>query len=576
MTTNELIEHWKLSESPEMNFYDAIDILDNSISEIRSGVPYTDEQLLDLRGIHLFTIQISLGISSTYQSFDSMNGRKTFHDLSYLISKYELPCISGIENEKVDIVKKNTYGDCGIGYKDTDTNALKDIEERIALFKEQREYLLSSTGKTTDHILYTESDSSLDDCITSLGLISSRDIYSCYFYIPEIRETDLYLNSALSKILQKAESKINQITKLIDALENQRKKDKQIKKANKLVKTNNNQSNVVFGRTREKMIAEAKKTHYYLTTLTPDRIKSDQAYLVSKWAKETVFKTDKKVMGSLAVMKRVKDGLPEEQTVMPVTSSPVGYFDWDIWSIVHSNLKDHINEKVDINHLTKSFSISDRQKKENEYSKAFISSISLLSNTWIIYRYNEGIKEVTFAEPLLSCNLAKERDRTTGEEKEFFILTSVCKFYERAEQLNQVMSFDEKLFKIEYYDKNGILVKLAHTPKNMTLITHLLEHIYKFKYYYENPRKNKDATDEDDAKRYKKIKFDTLFDLVEVNNRKSKLSYGRKVEGCFQYWKSLNYIDCDIVKKASQRGKSYDYILLKYPEAPEDTPKLSS
>lgn len=573
MTTNELIEHWKSSESPEKNFYDAIDLLDNSISEIRSGVPYTDDQLLDLRGIHLFTIQISLGLSSTYQSFDSMNGRKTFHDLAYLISKYELPCISGIESEKEDIVKNNIYGDSGIGYKDTDTNALKNIEERITLFKEQREYLLSSTDKTTDYISYTESDSSLDDCITSLGLISSRDIYSCYFYIPEIKETDLYLNSVLNKILQKSEAKINQITKLLNALENQTKKDKQIKKANKLVKTNNNQSNVVFGRTREKMIAEEKKTHYYLTTLTPDRIKTDQAYLVSKWAKETVFKTDKKVMGSLAVMKRVKDGLPSEQTVVPVTSSPVGYFDWDTWSIVHSNLKDHINEKVDINHLTKSFSISDRQKKENEYSKAFISSIGLLSNTWIIYRYNEGTKEVTFAEPLLSCNLAKERDEITGEEKEFFILTSVCKFYERAEQLNQVMSFDEKLFKIEYYDKDGILVKLAQTPKNMTLITHLLEHIYKFKYYYENPRKNKAATDEDDAKRYNKIKFDTLFDLVGVNNRKSKLSYGRKVEGCFQYWKSLNYIDYEIVKIAKQRGKSYDYILLKYPD---NMPSFSS
>ena len=266
----------------------------------------------------------------------------------------------------------------------------------------------------------------------------------------------------------------------------------QIKRATKLVKTNNNQSNVVFGRTREKMIAEAKKTYYYSTTLTPDRIKEDQAQLISKWAKETVFKADKKVMGYLAVMKRVPK---EEQLdlITPLTSSPVGFSDWDTWSIVHSNLKDHIDEKFDIKYLTKSFSISDRQKKENEYSRDFISSIGLLSNTWIIYRYNEGTKEVTFAEPLLSCNLLKERDKITGEEHEYFILTSVCKFYERAEQLNQVMSFDEKLFKIEYYDKDGVLVKLAQTTKNMTLITHLLEHIYKFKYYYENPRKIKES-----------------------------------------------------------------------------------
>ena len=138
------------------------------------------------------------------------------------------------------------------------------------------------------------------------------------------------------------------------------------------------------------------------------------------------------------------------------------------------------------------------------------------------------------------------------------------------------MSFDEKLFKIEYYDKEGILTKLTQTKATASLVAHLLEHIYRFKYYYEHPRKTKDGKEEERGKHYNKILFETLFDLLEADDRVKKLRWGRRIEGCFQYWKSLNYIDYEIERKANQRGKSYDYILLKYPEAPEDTPKLSS
>lgn len=601
MNIHEQIAKWNSTDRRFWVYFDAIDILDTALYQKRENITDFSEQELDvLRKLHLYSLEVSIHIAPMYRNPEQLEGRIYFHEFSDFLSKHNLALLEKNPKTYDKYTTEGTFkdirGEIAKNPKDKlfslnrvlPSNSLAEsiyqqYEKLINVFIYFSEFYEISSKKAIEIALSEHSgDLSVKDLMTSMlaqitAIPTEKELYNCFYYIKEFGETEESHEKTISVLFSRLIDRTKTSIKILSNFcKSGTKSSIKPKNANRLGLTNNNVSSIVFGKTREKMIAEEKKTYYYLTTYTPDRIKEDQAGLIAKWAMETVVKSDKKVMGALAVMKRVEDGLPEEQTVMPVTSSPVGNFDWFVWSTIQTNLKNFLDQKIDICHLANSFSVIERQRGESEYTKDLASSLISLSNTWILHKYKEGTKEITIAEPLLSCSFIKEEDLITGEVHEYFVLNTISEFYERAEKVNQIMSFDEKLFKIEYYDKDGILTKLAQTKTTASLVIHLLEHIYRFKYYYEHPRKTKDGKDEKRGSYYNTISFETLYDLVGADDRVKKLRWGRRIEGCFQYWKSLNYIDCDIVKKANQRGKSYDYILLKYPEAPEDTPKLSS
>lgn len=599
------ISEWNGLEKPFLVYYDAIDILSVALYQIRENITTFSEQELEvLRKIHLYTLEAYLNLAPKYRNPKQLEERTYFNDMTGLLARHNLALLENnpttYDQKKADgtfkdikeEIKQNPRYKLYSLNRVFPSNSLSEsvyqqYEKLVNVFSFFPEFYEISSKKALDVDLEAYSKDldlqslikSLVDTITTVP--TQRDLDNCFYYIKEFGETEKSHEETLSVLFSRLIEKTKTCIELLSRFCNGgAKSSRKPTNSKRLGLTNSNVSNIIYGKSREKMIAEAKKTPYYLTTYTPDRIKEDQANLIAKWAMDTVVvKSDKKVFGSLAVMHIVPKeelSLEPQKEVKPITSSPVGNFDWFVWSTVQTNLKDFLGEKVEINFLANAFSVVDRHRGESGYTKSLLSSLVRLSNTWILHEYYEGTKKITIVEPLLSCSFVKERDLITGEEHEFFELHTVSEFYEKAEKLNQIMSFDEKLFKIEYYDKEGILTKLTQTKATASVVAHLLEHIYRFKYYYEHPRKTKDGKEEERGKHYNKILFETLFDLLEADDRVKKLRWGRRIEGCFQYWKSLNYIDYEIERKANQRGKSYDYILLKYPEAPEDTPKLSS
>lgn len=571
------LDKWSSSLDTNKELFASVDLLGEALSLMeQESYSFNEYELSILRDIHLYIVRFTLGIGKGVWTFEKDGAAFYVRDLRDLIHTFNFKCISfNPINYELNLFKKATLNvkfpdDFSNKYglsKTLDEDSLSyEVYQRYSRISDIQHYYNSSN----EVAFYIFEKAKIDEKspIIKFTFVTQEDLLSSYFFCPQIGETEddheKLLNSFFSELEEKLLRELDALNSVL-ALKKAKEKEK-FKSSEKLVLTNSNVSNIIFGKTREKMIAEARKTPYYLTTYSPDRLKEEKAQIIADWAKETVFKADKKVLGQLAVMKTIPQ---EEQLdlVKPLTTSPVGDFDWYVWSSVHSNLKTLLNVEIELPQLRNAFSVSERQYGVTEYSKAFDSSIGLLSHTWILYKYMDGTQEITVAEPLLSCKLIKKRDQLTGKEKEYIILTSMSKFYERAESLNQVVSFHEDLFKIQY-EEDGVKKKLAQTKNTVILISHLMEHISKFKYFQEHKKRNKNPNGDNKKTEdnFNKISFNTLFELTKADNRKKRHDIAKRVEHCLSYWKTLGFIDYSIrMKKDSAGGIPYDHIILFNP-----------
>lgn len=571
------LENWASSFDSSKNLFSSLWLLEDCLGLINlGGYSFSDQELSIMRDIHTYSMRFLLGIGKGTWT-DQEDGTASYDlELSDLIHKFKFRCLSfNPINYELNLHKKDSLNlkisdDFSNKYglsKTLDENSLSyEVYQQYTRISDIQNYY--NTSSEVAFYLFKKVNREKENPILNFTFVPPEDLLSCYFFCPQIGETEedheKLLHSLFSELEEKLIGELDSINTILSSKKNNERR--KFKPSEKLVLTNNNASSIVFGKTREKMIPEARKTPYYSTTYTPDRLIEEKAQIIADWAKETVFKADKKVLGHLAVMKTISK---EEQIelVKPLTTSPVGDFDWYVWSSIHSNLKNLLNEKVEMRALRNSFSVSERQYGVTKYSEAFDTSAGLLSHTWILYKYIDGKKEVTVAEPLLSCKIIKEKDQETGAEKEYFILSSMSMFYERAEQSNQVISFHEDLFKIEY-EEDGEKKKLAQTKNTVRLVNYLLEHISKFKYFQEH--KNKRSKESEEPKKrednFNKISFETLFKLTNADTRKKRHDIVERVKHCLDYWKSLDYIDYGIrMKKEGAGGTQYDYIILFNP-----------
>lgn len=525
----------------DISYYDAIDILDKALYEIReNNVIFSEEDKETLRYFHKFTLAVSLHLLQPYKDINKIKNRTVFNDLPFLIAKYKLPFLKDIEDDK-DFLETSK-----LIYESTVSGEFRNNQDYSTPIKDQ---ILK------DKNLDGHSRSLFLDNI-DIAVLSRTDIAACYSFIEDIGETYEQHRIDFFKLLKTKQLKLK---KLFDVAS----KNQKTKKPNKLVSPNNNPSWKVFGNSNSKL--KENETPYFSVTYTQEELLESRSLISTNFARDITVKDTKTLTGQLALMSSVDRSIQQERA-KPMLSAPLSNFDRYVYSNTVACLRNYINKKVDIDLLLTSFSGTDRIREETDFTRSFVNSLTRMRSTSVFFEYRTKNKIVSILEPLLSFTLKKEIDAKTGKEKNYIILHKMPEFFEWAESLKQVISIPEKLFRVEY-KKNGKTSRLRQTKRNTLLLNHLLEHISNFRYYFEN-KKLKDSEKEDSPERFSKILFETLYEVAEVKTKEERRDVSDIIEHCFEYWKECNLIDYKPEWEDAKGGRRLIAMQLFYPKDP--------
>lgn len=525
----------------DISYYDAIDILDKALYEIReNNVIFSEEDKETLRYFHKFTLAVSLHLLQPYKDINKIKNRTVFNDLPFLIAKYKLPFLKDIEDDK-DFLETSK-----LIYEGTVSGEFRNNQDYSTPIKDQ---ILK------DKNLDGHSRSLFLDNI-DIAVLSRTDIAACYSFIEDIGETYEQHRIDFFKLLK---TKLLKLKKLFDAAS----KNQKTKKPDKLVSPNNNPSWKVFGKSNSKL--KENETPYFSVTYTQEELLESRSLISTNFARDITVKDTKTLTGQLALMSSVDRSIQQER-VKPMLSAPLSNFDRYVYSNTVACLRNYINKKVEVDMLLTSFSGTNRILEETDFTRSFVSSLTKMRGTSVFFEYRTKNKIVSILEPLLSFTLKKEKDAKTGKEKNYIILHKMPEFFEWAESLKQVISIPEKLFRVEY-KKNGKTSRLRQTKRNTLLLNHLLEHISNFRYYSEN-KKLKESEEEDSPERFSRILFETLYDVAEVKTKEERRDVSDIIEHCFEYWKECNLIDYKPEWEDAKGGRRLIAMNLSYPKDP--------
>lgn len=525
----------------DISYYDAIDILDKALYEIReNNVIFSEEDKETLRYFHKFTLAVSLHLLQPYKDINKIKNRTVFNDLPFLIAKYKLPFLKDIEDDK-DFLETSK-----LIYEGTVSGEFRNNQDYSTPIKDQ---ILK------DKNLDGHSRSLFLDNI-DIAVLSRTDIAACYSFIEDIGETYEQHRIDFFKLLKTKQLKLK---KLFDATS----KNQKTKKPDKLVSPNNNPSWKVFGKSNSKL--KENETPYFSVTYTQEELLESRSLISTNFARDITVKDTKTLTGQLALMSSVDRSIQQER-VKPMLSAPLSNFDRYVYSNTVACLRNYINKKVEVDMLLTSFSGTNRILEETDFTRSFVSSLTKMRGTSVFFEYRTKNKIVSILEPLLSFTLKKEKDAKTGKEKNYIILHKMPEFFEWAESLKQVISIPEKLFRVEY-KKNGKTSRLRQTKRNTLLLNHLLEHISNFRYYSEN-KKLKESEEEDSPERFSRILFETLYDVAEVKTKEERRDVSDIIEHCFEYWKECNLIDYKPEWEDAKGGRRLIAMNLSYPKDP--------
>lgn len=528
----------------DISYYDAIDILDKALYEIReNNVIFSEEDKETLRYFHKFTLAVSLHLLQPYKDINKIKNRTVFNDLPFLIAKYKLPFLKDIEDDK-DFLETSK-----LIYEGTVSGEFRNNQDYSTPIKDQI---------IKDKNLDGHSRSLFLDNI-DIAVLSRTDIAACYSFIEDIGETYEQHRIDFFKLLKTKQLKLK---KLFDVAS----KNQKTKKPDKLVSPNNNPSWKVFGKSNSKL--KENETPYFSVTYTQEELLESRSLISTNFARDITVKDTKTLTGQLALMSSVDRSIQQERA-KPMLSAPLSNFDRYVYSNTVACLRNYINKKVEVDLLLTSFSGTDRIREETDFTRSFVNSLTRMRSTSVFFEYRTKNKIVSILEPLLSFTLKKEIDAKTGKEKNYIILHKMPEFFEWAESLKQVISIPEKLFRVEY-KKNGKTSRLRQTKRNTLLLNHLLEHISNFRYYFEN-KKLKDSEEEDSPERFSKILFETLYEVAEVKTKEERRDVSDIIEHCFEYWKKCNLIDYKPEWEDAKGGRRLIAMHLFYPEDPRLT-----
>ena len=525
----------------DISYYDAIDILDKALYEIReNNVIFSEEDKETLRYFHKFTLAVSLHLLQPYKDINKIKNRTVFNDLPFLIAKYKLPFLKDIEDDK-DFLETSK-----LIYEGTVSGEFRNNQDYSTPIKDQ---ILK------DKNLDGHSRSLFLDNI-DIAVLSRTDIAACYSFIEDIGETYEQHRIDFFKLLKTKQLKLK---KLFDVAS----KNQKTKKPDKLVSPNNNPSWKVFGKSNSKL--KENETPYFSVTYTQEELLESRSLISTNFARDITVKDTKTLTGQLALMSSVDRSIQQERA-KPMLSAPLSNFDRYVYSNTVACLRNYINKKVEVDLLLTSFSGTDRIREETDFTRSFVNSLTRMRSTSVFFEYRTKNKIVSILEPLLSFTLKKEIDAKTGKEKNYIILHKMPEFFEWAESLKQVISIPEKLFRVEY-KKNGKTSRLRQTKRNTLLLNHLLEHISNFRYYFEN-KKLKDSEEEDSPERFSRILFETLYEVAEVKTKEERRDVSDIIEHCFEYWKECNLIDYKPEWEDAKGGRRLIAMQLFYPKDP--------
>lgn len=525
----------------DISYYDAIDILDKALYEIReNNVIFSEEDKETLRYFHKFTLAVSLHLLQPYKDINKIKNRTVFNDLPFLIAKYKLPFLKDIEDDK-DFLETSK-----LIYEGTVSGEFRNNQDYSTPIKDQ---ILK------DKNLDGHSRSLFLDNI-DIAVLSRTDIAACYSFIEDIGETYEQHRIDFFKLLKTKQLKLK---KLFDVAS----KNQKTKKPDKLVSPNNNPSWKVFGNSNSKL--KENETPYFSVTYTQEELLESRSLISTNFARDITVKDTKTLTGQLALMSSVDRSIQQERA-KPMLSAPLSNFDRYVYSNTVACLRNYINKKVEVDLLLTSFSGTDRIREETDFTRSFVNSLTRMRSTSVFFEYRTKNKIVSILEPLLSFTLKKEIDAKTGKEKNYIILHKMPEFFEWAESLKQVISIPEKLFRVEY-KKNGKTSRLRQTKRNTLLLNHLLEHISNFRYYFEN-KKLKDSEEEDSPERFSRILFETLYEVAEVKTKEERRDVSDIIEHCFEYWKECNLIDYKPEWEDAKGGRRLIAMQLFYPKDP--------
>lgn len=529
-------------ESLDITYYDAIDILDKALFEIRgNNVSFSDNDKDALRSLHELTLAVSLHLLPPYQDINALKKRTVFNDLPYLIAKYKLPFLKDIEEDSEFLETSKHIYDAII------SGEFRDNQNYSTYVKD-----LILNSKNVDG---TSKDFLIDNIDNAV--LSRADIVACYSFIEDIGETEEEYKHRFFKFLK---AKQLRLKKLFDEAEINQKP----RKPKKLVTPNNNPSKKVFGKSNQKTNIKENDTPYYSVPGTSDEILEYRSLISTTFAKDIKVKDTKTLTGQLALVTSISD---QKERYKPMISAPLNSFDMYVYSNTIACLRDYISTKVDIDLLLTSFSGTDRIREETDFTRSFVNSLMKMRSTSVFFEYKTKNKTVSILEPILSFTLTKETNDKTGKEKRYITLHKMPEFFEWAESLNQVISIPDKLFRIEY-KKNGKISKLRQTKRNTLLINHLLEHISNFRYFFENKNK-KEEEEKESPERFSKILFETLYEIAEAKTKEERRDVSEIIEHCLEYWKECNLVDYRIETEAATGGRRYIAINLFYPKNPQ-------
>ena len=531
----------------DISYYDAIDILDKALYEIReNNVIFSEEDKETLRYFHKFTLAVSLHLLQPYKDINKIKNRTVFNDLPFLIAKYKLPFLKDIEDDK-DFLETSK-----LIYEGTVSGEFRNNQDYSTPIKDQ---ILK------DKNLDGHSRSLFLDNI-DIAVLSRTDIAACYSFIEDIGETYEQHRIDFFKLLKTKQLKLK---KLFDVAS----KNQKTKKPDKLVSPNNNPSWKVFGKSNSKL--KENETPYFSVTYTQEELLESRSLISTNFARDITVKDTKTLTGQLALMSSVDRSIQQER-VKPMLSAPLSNFDRYVYSNTVACLRNYINKKVEVDLLLTSFSGTDRIREETDFTRSFVNSLTKMRSTSVFFEYRTKTKIVSILEPLLSFTLKKEIDAKTGKEKNYIILHKMPEFFEWAESLKQVISIPEKLFRVEYKKnaKDEKTSRLRQTKRNTLLLNHLLEHISNFRYYFEN-KKLKDGEEEDSPERFSKILFETLCEVTETKTKDEKRELPFTIEHCFKYWQKCNLVDYKFEWEDAKGGRRLVAIHLFYPEDPRLT-----
>lgn len=568
ITVRESLTQWKAKTSRTRNYYESIDILRESLYAIEhEPSAYEEEDFSILRDIHKYAMECILGVSRpNYHIAENDENRSYFPELTDLKYSSELkilkpnPVYYALKINNAGLPELNFPADFsdqfGLDYEIKPNSIAEEIYKKYRKIIELQEFL-NSSDYITNFIKEADklTDAGVDLFKNMFTCTSDEDLLTCYYYIPAIGETEESHEKLLLKLFAKIIPRQETLISIVDRYY-KRKRVQRLKDTTNLSTPNNNAANTIFGKSSTKLIPEQKKTPFYETA---EKVTlEDISFMTEEYAMDIIVgkHKNKDIFGKLAVLSSVEKNINKER-FKPIASSNLDSFDFYVYANTISCLKQALNTRVNIDDLITAFSSTKRIRGETEFKKQFVASLLKMRDTTIVYQYPDKKKNRTVGVTESVLNFTTETYEVNGEKQSFITLHNVPKFFELAEEQNQIISIPAKLYKVEY-SENGKKKTLSQTITNIQIMNHLLQHIYKFKYHHIHKR-------EGAPENFNRILIESIFDSIGAD---TKLKRSRAIDTvfiCLDFWKMGGYIDYEPEKVKSKGGYSYIAIHLKYP-----------